>query len=38
MATEEATTRSTIDAEIAVANLQHIGRSTATRALCTTVP
>ena len=38
MATEEATTRSTIDAELAVTNFQHVGGSTATWALSTTMP
>ena len=38
MTTEEATTGSTIDAEIAVTNLQHIRSSTTTWALSTTMP
>ena len=38
MTTEETTTSSTIYAEITVANFHHIGSSTTTRAIGTTMP
>ena len=38
MTAAESTTRSTVDAEVAVANLQYIGSCTATGALSAAVP
>ena len=38
MTTSQSATRSTIDAEIAVAYLQHIRGCTTSRTLCSTVP